>query len=369
MWNNCVQNSHLLKTCMFFIGWKRGLIFGQNQNLARRLCEAPGNVMTPTAFAQAVVDEVCNCAIMVDVRTKEWMESRKFDAFLMVGKSSCEPPVMVEVMYCGAPQFDKPIILVGKGTTFDTGGLHLKKESNRTIIDEHRADMAGAAAIVGAIKGAAQLSLPINIYGYLPLCENMISGMAMKPGDGIRSMSGNSILVHDTDFEGRLGMSDAVTWAQKQYKPRLVLNVGTMTKEVETMLGGGCCAVWSNSKQAWKQMQKAGAITGDRVWRFPLWEHYRKSVMAYNSADLSNKGDQEGGEPCLAAAFLKEFVPCCDWMHMDITGIALPTKSPSHPFYRVGQMTGRPTRTILQFLYQLACPMSCEQKQQDSCCK
>ncbi|XP_026471128.1 cytosol aminopeptidase-like [Ctenocephalides felis] len=162
-------------------GWTRGLYLADAQNLARRLSEAPSNAMTPTSFAQAAADVLCPCGINVDVRDRCWLEKNHMDLFLHIARGSCESPVLLEINYCGGDSEDKPILLVGKGTTFDAGGLYLKRDD--PALDEHRADMAGAAMVIAIIRAASLLSLPINLCSVLCLCENMPSGMACKPGN------------------------------------------------------------------------------------------------------------------------------------------------------------------------------------------
>lgn len=332
--------------------WTRGLFKADAQNLARTLCDAPANQITPTAFAQAAVDALCPCGVNVEVRNMDWIETQNMTSFLSVGKSSCEPPIFLEINYCGDENSSRPILLVGQGLTFNSGGLCLKEAHG---MEEHRASMSGAAAVVATIRACAALSLPINVVGVCPLCENMPSGMAFKPGDVITCLNGKNVAVHDTNNAGRLILADTLCYAQTTYKPKLVVDVATLTNGVRQALGGSASGVFSNSHYIWKQMLKAGAITGDRVWRLPLWNYYKKKVTDYTNVDLSNAG-QGKGSPCLAAAFLKEFVPCVDWIHLDITGVGMLKQGVSLPYLEHGRMTGRPTRTLIQFLHQMACP-------------
>ncbi|XP_055640892.1 cytosol aminopeptidase-like [Toxorhynchites rutilus septentrionalis] len=332
--------------------WTRGLFKADAQNLARSLSDAPGNQITPTSFAQAAVDALCPCGVSTEVRNMDWIESKSMTSFLSVAKSSCEPPIFLEISYCGEHDAGRPVLIVGKGLTFNSGGLCLKVSEG---MSQYRASMAGAASVIATIRAAAALSLPINLVGLIPLCENMPSGMAFKPGDVITTLNGKTVAIHDTNNAGRLIMADTFIYGQTTFKPKIVMDVATMTEGVTHALGGAASGVFANSDFLWKQMQKAGAITGDRVWRMPLWKYYTHKVTNYTNVDLSNTG-QGRGSSCLGAAFLKEFVPCVDWIHLDITGVGMLKKGVGIPYLADDRMTGRPTRTLIQFLYQLACP-------------
>ncbi|XP_002132386.2 cytosol aminopeptidase-like [Drosophila pseudoobscura] len=332
--------------------WTRGLFKAEAQNISRRLAESPANCMTPTAVAQAGVDFLCPCGITVEVRTMEWIEQQQLHSFLTIAKGSCEPPVVLELAYCGTSPEDKPILLVGLGLTFNSGGINLRPCKG---MDEYRADLNGAASILATMRAAAALSLPINITAILPLCENLPSGMSVKPGDVVTLLNAKSMAIRNIDRAGVVVIADPMIYGQTTYKPRLVVDVGSMCKGVKKAVGGGATGIWSNSHYVWKQFQKAGSLTGDRLWRFPLWEFYRRRVANHLSFDLTNDGDGLASS-CLAAAVLHELVPCADWAHLDTSGTGLMSTYGLVPYLRAGQMTGRPTRTLVQFLYQLACP-------------
>ncbi|XP_022904848.1 cytosol aminopeptidase-like [Onthophagus taurus] len=332
--------------------FQRGLFKAECQNLARRLSDTPANQMTPLHFAQEAVNELCPCGIKVEVHDRDWIEMKKMAAFMAVARGSCEPPIFLEISYCGGPPDQKPFLIVGKGITFDSGGLCIKTCAG---MDIYRADMCGAACIVGAIRAAAALSLPININCCIPLCENMPSGMAMKCGDLVMGLNGKSIMIEDTDNEGRLIMADALVYGQSQYKPRLIIDLASLTPGIRSALGASASGVFCNSQTMWSQVRKAGVITGDRVWRMPLWKFYTRKVTDYHSHDVNNRG-WGYGDPCLGAAFLNEFVNCVDWIHFDITGVGMLCHEKVYPYLTSGRMTGRPTRTLIQLLYQLACP-------------
>ncbi|EDW33485.1 GL15464 [Drosophila persimilis] len=289
--------------------WTRGIFKADAQNLARRLSDAAANCMTPTTFAQNAVDALCPCGITVEVRTMDWIETQRLHSFLMIAKGSCEPPVLMELSYCGTEPEEKPIMFLGKGITFNTGGINIRSCKD---MDEYRACMSGAAACVAMLRCCAALSLPINIVCILPLCENI------------------------------------------HYKPRLVVDVA-LWQGTQKAFGGGATGIFSNSHYIWKQFQGASALTGDRVWRLPLWNYYKRQVTDELGYDLSNDGRGRASS-CLAAAVLNEMVPCSDWAHLDTRGTGMLTTYGIMPYLTKGRMTGRPTRTLVQFIYQLACP-------------
>ncbi|XP_037927413.1 cytosol aminopeptidase-like [Teleopsis dalmanni] len=332
--------------------WTRGLFKAEAQNLARRLTDTPANRMTPMHFAQSAVDALCPCGVTVDVQSMEWIELQRLNSFLMIAKGSCEPPVLLEINYCGTSPEDKPILLFGKGITFNSGGLCLR---SRRGMAEYRGSMAGAAVVVATIRAAAALSLPINVTGVIPLCENTPSGMAAKPGDVVALLNRKTLSMRDADKAGVVVMADPILYAQAAYKPRLVVDIATLSKGVGQALGGSATGLFTNSNFIWKQFQKAGTITGDRMWRLPLWNYFKKLVTNNKSFDVSNDGTGPASA-CLAAAILHEFVPCLDWVHLDIRGVGMLTKFGTMPYLLKDRMTGRPTRTVIQFLFQMACP-------------
>ncbi|XP_060656172.1 cytosol aminopeptidase-like [Drosophila nasuta] len=333
-------------------GWTRGAFKADSQNLARRLSDAPANCMTPTLFAQATVDALCPCGITVEVRTMDWIEQQRMHSFLTIAKGSCEPPVLMEISYCGTAPEDKPVLFVGKGITFNSGGLNLRSCEG---MDEYRASMSGAAACVAMMRCVAALSLPINVVLIIPLCENLPSGMAAKPGDVCTLLNSKAMAIRDLDKAGVVVMADPLIYGQTTYKPRLVVDVATLGTGAKKAFGGGASAIFSNSHYIWKQFQRAGSLTGDRVWRLPLWQYYKKQVTDELGYDISNDG-RGLANSCLAAAVLHELVPCADWAHLDTRGSGMLSMYGLVPYLNSWRMTGRPTRTLTQFLYQLSCP-------------
>uniref|UniRef100_A0AAZ3P723 Cytosol aminopeptidase domain-containing protein n=1 Tax=Oncorhynchus tshawytscha TaxID=74940 RepID=A0AAZ3P723_ONCTS len=267
-------------------GWEKGVLYGEGQNLARYLMEAPANHVTPSVFADTITNRLAPYAdhVTVHKRSQEWIEEQQMGAFLSVSKGSEEPPVFLELHYNGCPDNAQcPLLLVGKGITFDSGGISLKPPSG---MDAMRADMGGAATVCSAIVTAAALNLPINIIGLAPLCENMPSGKANKPGDVVTAKNGKTIQVFVTVSIG------------------LVFSLS-----MDVALGSAATGVFTNSDWLWEQLHKASVVTGDRVWRMPLFQHYTRQVTDCQLADLNNVGKySRSGGACTAAAFLREFV-------------------------------------------------------------
>lgn len=330
-------------------GWQIGLQKAAAQNLARQLMETPSNFMTPTIFAQTAVEVLCKSGVNVEVKVRAWAESQKMNAYLAVAKGSCENPIFLELSYYGAGRTARPIVLIGKGVTFDSGGTCLKRE---IAMREMRGDMAGAATVVAACRAIASLKLPINIRGLIPLCEHMPGCNAMKPGDIVTAMNGKAIEIQDTDKEGRLVLADALLYAQN-FWPKFILDVGTLTEDLPDALGSCATSVFTNSEELWQQIRSAGVHSGDRVWRFPLWRYYNKQMTSQRNVEVQNTGQGRGGDPCKAAAFLWEFVPCGEWIHLDTYATML-SNGKDFPYLRRG-MSGRPVRTIVEFLAQLVC--------------
>ena len=326
--------------------WTRGVHLAEGQMFASKLMEMPANKLTPTIFSDIVSERLSsNKQISVTVRDKEWIKSQKMEAFLSVAKGSEEPPVFLELEYKGNNSSDTPpVALVGKGVTFDSGGISIKPSSNMDLM---RADMGGAACVAGSLLSVAKLGIPINIKAFIPLCENMPSGTATRPGDVVTAMNGKTIQVDNTDAEGRLILADALCYADT-FNPSIILDMATLTGAIDVALGSAVTGVFSTSTPMWELLQKAGTRTGDRVWRMPLLKHYTKQVTESQLADVNNIGKiPRSGGACTAAAFLREFVKCKQWMHLDIAGVML-NKS-EIPYLRTG-MSGRPTRTIVEFL-------------------
>ncbi|XP_023947922.1 cytosol aminopeptidase-like [Bicyclus anynana] len=330
-----------------FDGWKVGALKAESQNLARHLQEIPANLLNPTSFAKIAVELLCELDINVEVKTQGWAASHEMGGFVAVGKSSVQPPLYVEIGYFGASECERPVVMIGKGVTFDSGSLDLKPPNELRYM---KGDMAGAACVLAVARAAALLKLPVNIRGILPLCELMPSGKSPKSGDVVSSASGKSIHIRLPSREGRLLIADSLVYA-RNYWPRFILDVGTMSKELIASLGGAACGCYSNCEELYCYAAAAGGHTGDRVWRMPLWKFYEERVKDCQTADVANTGRERFGDSPNCAAFLKQFVCDSRWIHLDTYNVAY-TKGADFPYLRRG-MTGRPTRTILELMLQL----------------
>jgi len=328
-----------------------GQSYALAQNFARFLMESPANKMTPEIFAETVVDQInkwdLKDRIEVKIRDKEWIKEQDMGAFLSVAAGSDLPPVFLEI-HVNKPKnkeiFPK-ICLVGKGVTFDSGGISIKPSAQ---MDQMRADMGGAATTIAATLGAAKLNKIDEYFCCItPLCENMPSGTATRPGDVITAKNGKTIQVDNTDAEGRLILADALTYAEKDLKAESIINAATLTGAMAVALGAGASGVFSRSDSIYTNLEKAGYKTGDRMWRMPLFELYLNQIKKSPTADLNNIGGGRMGGSCTAAAFLSEFVENENWAHIDIAGVMTNT---SEVDYINSGMSGRPTRTFMKYL-------------------
>lgn len=324
--------------------FERGSILAKAQNVCRRLAEMPANLMTPTIFGKTTEDLFKGIPnVKVIVRDQKWAEDKKMNSFLSVAKGSAEPPKFLEIHYNNKPD-SKPFVLVGKGICFDSGGISIKPAAN---MDKMRYDMGGAANVVSTTFALASLKAKVNVIALAPLCENLPSGTANKPGDVVVAMNGKSIQIDNTDAEGRLVLADGLCYAH-EFNPQAILDIATLTGSMSIALGSSATGVFTTSSNIFEGLRTAGVHTGDRVWRMPLFSHYKTQVTDSQLADLLNIGkDRAAGGCCTAAAFLSEFVKCPKWVHLDIAGVM--ESKDEYPYYGKG-MSGRPTRTLFYFL-------------------
>ncbi|GAA5915662.1 M17 family metallopeptidase [Sporobolomyces salmoneus] len=331
------------------LDWETGKVYGEAQNMARLLKETPANRMTPTIFcdyAKKKFEGIAN--VTMEAHDLAWAEERKMGSFISVSRGSDEPLRFLELHYKGAKdQNEKPIAFVGKGITFDSGGISLKPGA---AMKEMRADMGGAACTLSAAWAIAKLQMPVNLVLCIPLTENMPSGKATKPGDVVVASNGVTIEVDNTDAEGRLALADALYYASSQFKPSTIIDVATLTGAMMIALGNQFSGVFTNSDSLWSEIDTAGKSELDRVWRMPLDEGYT-SQIAGTGMDLCNTGGRLGGA-CTAAIFLKRFVDglivdgsdnenqedLIRWAHIDSDG-----------GYNLAGMTGRSTRVLIEF--------------------
>lgn len=306
--------------------------------LAKTLGDLPGNICTPSYLAdQARKIGREHKSVRVRVRGDSEMKRLGMGALLSVARGSEEPPKLITLEYNGAKKSEKPVALVGKGVTFDSGGLSIKPSA---AMDEMKYDMCGAASVLGAIKAIASLKLKINVVGIIPATENLPSGKASKPGDIFTSMSGQTVEVLNTDAEGRLILCDALTFAAR-FKPDAVIDIATLTGACVIALGSHASGLWSNNEGLAGALLRAGEYTGDRAWQMPLWQEYEEQLKS-NFADMANVGGREAGA-ITAASFLAKFTRDYRWAHLDIAGTA----------WRTGKnkgATGRPVPLLTQYV-------------------
>jgi len=327
--------------------YQRGTVLAGFQNRCRHLMEMPANMLTPTRFGE-IAKEICEpLGVKVVVHDRAWAEQMKMGSFLSVAQGSEQPPRFVELHLKNAGDERKPLVFVGKGITFDSGGISLKPGSK---MDEMRADMGGAANVLSTIACLASLKSKVNVIGLIPLTENLPSGKATKPGDVVFAMNGKSIQINNTDAEGRLVLADALCYADT-FKPELVVDIATLTGACIIALGGTCSAVFSTNNNYWKLIRSAGHDSGDRVWKMPLFKAYTKKTTDSILADLVNISKEPGwgAGTAIAAAFLKEFVGpnSPNWMHIDMASVMINQGDYS---YMSKGMSGRPLRTLVQFI-------------------
>lgn len=323
---------------------KRGQTIGQAVNATRELANTPGGDMTPKGLAKAAKDAAKNLPITVTTLSRAQMEKLGMGALVGVGKGSTEEPTFTIMEYKGGT--GKPIVLAGKGITFDSGGLNLKPSSG---IYEMHMDMSGAAAVIHTVALAARLKIKKNIIGLIPAAENMPGNQAYRPGDVLRSMSGKTIEVLNTDAEGRLVLADALTYA-KRFKPAVVIDVATLTGAAMVALGLYASGLMSRDEELAKVLEEAGEESGDYVWRLPLWDEYEDMVRG-TFADISNIGTGANGRyggAIEGGIFLWQFAKelNCPWAHIDIAPRM--TAAPGDELSKGA--AGAPVRLLLRFI-------------------
>lgn len=326
-------------------GFQKGQIIAEEVNGARTLSNTPGGNMTPAILAKKASEAANGTAIKVTILDEKEMKRLKMGAILGVAQGSSEKPRFIIMEYRGGAKTAKPIVFVGKGVTFDTGGINLK--SSEHILGMNM-DMSGGAAVIHTVALAAKLKLKKNIIGLVPAVENMPSGSSYRPGDVLRGMSGKTIEIMNTDAEGRVILSDALTYARK-YDPVLVVDVATLTGAAAVALGTRASAIFSRNEKLISLTQKLGEESGEYVWPLPLWEEYENDVKG-TSGDVTNthnKGSRYGGA-INGAIFLNEFTKDykCPWMHIDIA----PRIEATDDEYLAKGAAGAPVRLLLRLL-------------------
>jgi leucyl aminopeptidase len=306
-------------------------------DLARDLGNLPGNVCTPTYLADVARRLGKEHDLKVEVLDRKRMEALKMGALLAVAQGSEQPPRFIVMHYRGAAAKQAPVVLVGKGITFDTGGISIKPAAE---MDEMKFDMCGAASVLGTMRAVAAIRPRVNLIAVIPTCENMPSGRATRPGDVVTSMSGQTVEVLNTDAEGRLILCDALTYVER-FKPQAVVDVATLTGACVIALGHHHSGLFTRSDRLADELRDAGRQMGDSCWRMPLDDEYQEALKS-NFADMGNVGGRAGGA-VTAACFLSRFTKAYDWAHLDIAGTAWksgPTKGAS----------GRPVPLLTRFV-------------------
>jgi leucyl aminopeptidase len=295
---------------------KVGQAIGQGSNAAKELANLPGNVCTPSYIASASKTAAKNYdTLTCKVLGEKEMKRLGMDCLLSVGAGSAQESKLITLEYKGGKKDDQPHVLVGKGITFDTGGISLKPGG---AMDEMKFDMCGAASVVGTLQVAAELKLPINVVGVIASAENMPGSKATKPGDVVRTMAGLTVEILNTDAEGRLVLADALTYAER-FKPKSVVDIATLTGAVIMALGYSTSGLMSKDDSLANELLSAGDYTGDRAWRLPIWNVYQKDLDS-NFADIANIGGRAG--TITAACFLSRFTENYKWAHLDVAGTA-----------------------------------------------
>jgi leucyl aminopeptidase len=315
-----------------------GEAIGNGMSLARDLGNLPPNICTPTYLGNRALQLAKEWpSIKAKVFDATGIKALKMGAFLAVTQGSDQPPRLIVCEYRGAKKSAPPICLVGKGITFDSGGISLK---DPPAMDEMKYDMGGGAAVLGALRAVAELKLPINVVVVIASCENMPSGGAVKPADIVTTMSGQTVEILNTDAEGRLVLCDAITYSRR-FKPAAVVDVATLTGACIVALGAHFSGLMSNDEALADELASAGTRADDRAWRMPIGEEYVDQLKS-NFADIANVGGREGGA-CSAASFLWKFAKDLKWAHLDVAGTAWLSGSQKGS-------TGRPVPLLVDFL-------------------
>lgn len=324
-------------------GIAEGVVTGSCQSLARDLVNLPGNHLQAVDLAKAATESGVRGGYDVRVFGKAEIEELGMGGLLSVNKGSVHPPTFSVLDYRPAGKAEKTIALVGKGITFDSGGISIKPSEG---MGEMKSDMAGAAAVIGAVEAAARLRLPVRVVGLIPSTDNMPDGSAMKPGDVITTYSGITVEVGNTDAEGRLILADALTYAKKHYNPDAIVDLATLTGACIVALGYSVAGLFSNNDKLADDIFDSGLRTEEKVWRMPLWEEYDEMIKS-DVADVSNLGARGAGS-VTAAKFLEKFLDGHKkWAHIDIAG---PSYAPGKGGAKASGATGFGVRLLVDLL-------------------
>lgn len=325
-------------------GLRRGLLFADATTLARDLVNEPPNQLNPTRLAE-IADETARIAgLRCSVLDVDAMQAQGMGAILSIGGGSAVPPRLIVLEYT-PPKARRTVAIVGKGVTFDSGGINLKKDE--TMLETMKSDMAGGAAVIGTMQALPALKSPVRVLGVVAAVENLPSGTSVKPGDIVRAMNGKTIEINNTDAEGRVILADALAYAA-QRNPDEIIDLATLTGSAMIAFGYLAAAVMSNNQRLVNRLLNAAERTGERMWQLPLYEEYLEKMRS-PVADLQNSGGRYGGAQ-KGAVFLREFVDSRPWAHIDIAPTAfLETDEGTGPYLPKGG-TGYGVRTLLTYL-------------------
>ena len=326
-------------------GCHQGKVMAEAANLARDMVNEPANHMTPTHMAEMAKKLAATCGLELTVLEREQMQELGMGALLGVAQGSRQPPKFMVLHYRGDDSGEIDVALLGKGITFDSGGISIKPSAK---MDEMKGDMAGGAAVMAAISAIAQLKPKINVMAIIPATENLPGENALKPGDVLTAMSGKTIEIISTDAEGRLALADALGYARK-FNAKSIVDVATLTGACVIALGTVCTGAFTNNQELVDKVIAAGAGAGELIWQMPMYDQYKKQNKS-NVADIKNVGGRDGGA-ITAAQFLAEFAGDTPWVHLDIAGTSMTDKRKG---YLVKGATGVPVRTLVNLVLSLA---------------
>jgi len=326
-------------------GGYKGKVLAEATNQARDMVNEPANYMTPSNMAETAIKLAETYGLKVSVLEREQMQELGMGALLGVAQGSRQPPKFIVLHYRGSDSADVNVALVGKGITFDSGGISIKPSNG---LAEMKGDMAGGAAVMAAIRAIAQLKPKTNVMAVIPATENLPDGSALKPGDILTAMSGKTIEIISTDAEGRLILADALGYAKK-LGVKSIIDVATLTGACRVALGDVCTGAFGNNQELVDKIIAAGAEAGELIWQMPMYEQYKEQNKS-DVADIKNTGGRYGGA-ITAAQFLAEFVGDTPWVHLDIAGTSLSEKERT---YLVKGATGVPVRTLVNLVLSLS---------------
>ena len=299
-------------------GVQRGQIIAAAVNMARDLSNSPGNEINPSYLAQQAQEVAARTALRCHVLDADGMREHGMGCLLGVAQGSDQPPAFIILEHAPHGAQEAPIVLVGKGITFDSGGISIKPAAN---MEDMKMDMSGGAAVLGTMQALAQLGYPRRVVGLVPSSENLPNGKAVKPGDILRAMSGKTVEVINTDAEGRLILADALAYAVQEFKPACIVDLATLTGAVVVALGSQATGMMGTDKAMMDRLRAAGDASAERVWELPLFEEYSKQIKS-DFADMKNVSSGREAGSIIGGAFLKEFVGDTPWVHLDIAGTA-----------------------------------------------